>query len=106
MQFDQDLVAWITDYLTDRLQYVRLQHCLSDVVTSNTGTPQGAVLSLFLFTLYTSDFCYNSQACHLERLSDDSSTVGCITDNREEEYREQIENFVGWCGSNHIGRIK
>lgn len=37
MQVDQDLVTWITDYLTERPQYVRLQGCLSDNVVSNTG---------------------------------------------------------------------
>ena len=102
MKVDPDMVAWISNYLTDRPQYVRLRHCLSDVVTSNTGTPQGTVLSPFLFSLYTSDFCYNSRACHLQKFSDDSSIVGCITDNREEEYRELVENFVGWCDGNHL----
>ncbi|KAK0134692.1 putative RNA-directed DNA polymerase from transposon BS [Merluccius polli] len=101
MQVDPDMVAWITNYLTDRPQYVMLRHCLSDV---------GTVLSPFLFTLYTSDFCYNSRTCHLQKFSDDSSIVGCITDNREEEYRELVENFVGWCDGNHLqlntGKIK
>ena len=60
VQVDQDLVAWITDYLTNRPQYERLQGCLSDMVTSNTGAPQGTVLSPFLFTLYTSDLCFDS----------------------------------------------
>ena len=61
MQVDQYLVAWITDYLTDRA-HVRLQGCLSDVVTSSTGIPQETVLSTFLFTLYTSDFWWTSNA--------------------------------------------
>ena len=95
MQVDPDLVAWITHYLTERLQSVRLRHCLSDVVISNTGTPQGTVLLSFLFTLYTSDFCYNSRTCHLRKFSDDSSIVGSITDTKEEEYSELVENFVG-----------
>ncbi|KAI3357209.1 hypothetical protein L3Q82_015668 [Scortum barcoo] len=52
------LVAWITDYLTGRPQYVRLGDCRSDTVASSTGAPQGTVLSPVLFTLYTSDFQY------------------------------------------------
>ena len=50
MQVDPDLVAWITNHLTDRPQSVSLRHCWSDVVTSSTATPQGTVLSPFLFT--------------------------------------------------------
>ncbi|KAI3358764.1 hypothetical protein L3Q82_014727, partial [Scortum barcoo] len=47
------LAAWVTNYLTDRPQFVRLQDCVSDVVVCSTGAPQGTVLSPFLFTLYT-----------------------------------------------------
>lgn len=49
MQVDASLVL---DYLTGRLQYVRLQHCMSDQVISNTGTTGS------LFTLYTTDISH------------------------------------------------
>lgn len=52
MQVDVHLVSWIVYYLTGRPQYVRLQSCVSDTVISNTGAPQGTILSPFLFTLY------------------------------------------------------
>ncbi|KAI3365706.1 hypothetical protein L3Q82_010151, partial [Scortum barcoo] len=55
---------------------------LSDVVVSDTGAPQGTVLSPFLFTLYTTDFQYNSESCHLQKFSDDSAVVGCIREGR------------------------
>ena len=38
----------------------------------------------------------------MQEFSDDSSIVGCITDKKEEEYRELIENFVWWCGRKHF----
>ncbi|KAJ8412172.1 hypothetical protein AAFF_G00144390, partial [Aldrovandia affinis] len=102
MQVDQDLVAWITDYLTGRPQYVRLQGSLSEVVMSNTGAPQGTVLSPFLFTLYTTDFSHNSGACHLQKFSDDSTIVGCISEDDEEEYRGVVRSFVSWAEENHL----
>lgn len=76
MQVDAPLVSWMIDYLTGRPQYVRLQSCVSDRVVSNTGAPQGTVLSPFLFTLYTTDFSYRSESCHLQKFSDDSAIVG------------------------------
>ncbi|KAJ8010041.1 hypothetical protein DPEC_G00070860 [Dallia pectoralis] len=96
MQMDLDIVAWITDYLTDRPQFVRLQSSLSDVADSNTGSPQGTVLSPCLFTLYTSDFRYNSGTCHLQKFADDSSIVGCITEDNYEEYSGLVQSFVRW----------
>jgi len=50
MQADAPLAAWITNYLTSRPQYVRLQSNMSDTILSNTGAAQGTVLSPFLFT--------------------------------------------------------
>ena len=87
---------------TLRPQYVRLQGCRSDILMGSTGVPQGTVLSPFLFTIYTSDFCFRSGTCHLQKFSDDSSIVGCITDDNDEEYRGVVENFISWAGENHL----
>ncbi|KAI3352397.1 hypothetical protein L3Q82_005355 [Scortum barcoo] len=75
---------------------------LSDVVVSDTGAPQGTVLSPFLFTLYTTDFQYNSESCHLQKFSDDSAVVGCIREGEEGEYRTLVDNFVEWSKWNHL----
>ena len=56
MGVDACLVAWISSYLTDRLQHVRLKDITSDTVVSSIGAPQGSVLSPLLFTLNTADF--------------------------------------------------
>src|SRR4029434_3547482 len=37
------LVSWITDYLTERPQFVRLKDCVSETVLCSTGAPQGTV---------------------------------------------------------------
>ncbi|KAJ0028904.1 hypothetical protein NQD34_003901 [Periophthalmus magnuspinnatus] len=102
MQVDDSLVSWIVDYLTGRPQYVRLQGCVSDRVVSNTGAPQGTVLSPFLFTLYTTDFSYCSETCHLQKFSDDSAVVECISGGDEREYRTVVDNFVTWSEKNHL----
>ena len=102
MHVDHNTVAWITDYLTLRPQYVRLQGCRSDTLMGSTGVPQGTVLSPFLFTIYTSDFSFRSATCHLQKFSDDSSIVGCITEDRDEEYRAVVENFIRWADQNHL----
>ncbi|KAI2649597.1 RNA-directed DNA polymerase from mobile element jockey [Labeo rohita] len=102
MQVDAPLVSWMVDYLTGRPQYVRLQSCMSDRLISNTGAPQGTVLSPFLFTLYTTDFDYRTETCHLQKFSDDSAVVGCITGGDEREYRAVVDNFVTWSESNHL----
>ncbi|XP_060897819.1 uncharacterized protein LOC132977298 [Labrus mixtus] len=102
MQVDTTTTSWIMDYLTDRPQFVRLGRSVSERAVSGIGAPQGTVLSPFLFTLYTSDFQYNSEACHLQKFSDDTAVVGCISGGEETEYRMLVDNFVAWSGKNHL----
>ena len=78
------LAAWTTDYLTNRPQHVRLHDCVSDVVICGTGAPQGTVLSLFLFKLYTSDFSYNMDSCHLQKFSNDTTIVAHVTEGNNQ----------------------
>ncbi|KAI3364622.1 hypothetical protein L3Q82_011403 [Scortum barcoo] len=68
----------------------------------HTDPGQGTVLSPFLFILYISDFRFSSQSCHLQKFSDDSAIVGCISRGQEEEYRSVVDRFVEWCGLNHL----
>ena len=45
----------IRDFLTNRPQVVRIGDGTSSTLILTTGTPQGCVLSLTLFTLFTHD---------------------------------------------------
>jgi ribonuclease HI len=46
-----NLLAWVADYLTDRRGYVTFQGHKSDTHVFQNGTPQGAVISPFLFNI-------------------------------------------------------
>ncbi|KAK3557870.1 hypothetical protein QTP86_003271 [Hemibagrus guttatus] len=49
------ICQWITNFLTDRQQLVKLGKFMSNSCTTSTGAPQGCVLSPLLFSLYTND---------------------------------------------------
>ena len=49
------LVLWIVNFLVERTQKVHFMNSVSSSMTTSTGSPQGTLLSLFLFTLYTND---------------------------------------------------
>ncbi|KAI2646744.1 putative RNA-directed DNA polymerase from transposon BS [Labeo rohita] len=50
------ICQWITSFLTDRQQLVRLGKLTSGTRTISTGAPQGCILSPLLFSLYT-NYC-------------------------------------------------
>ena len=49
------LIHLLHNFLSDRRQAVRVGTTTSPTLTSNTGAPQGCVLSPFLYTLYSND---------------------------------------------------
>lgn len=48
-------------------------------------------------SLCASDFEYNSDPYHIQKFSDDTAIIGCISDGNDQEY---INDFVGWCETN------
>ena len=96
---DASTVTWITDYLTNRPQYERLNGCVSDqVVSSTTGD---CALTSPLPSVHLR-LPVQSESCHLQKYSDDSAVVECISDGQETEYRQLVDCFVAWCGNNHL----
>ena len=94
MKLPSSVISWIFDYLTNKLQYVRLNGVLSSAICTNTGAPHGTVLSPFLFSLYTADCRSTDELCPLVKFVDDTELVGKISNDEDTLYYRQIENFV------------
>ena len=102
MKLPSSVISWIFDYLTNRLQYLRLNGVLSSVICTNTGAPQGTVLAPFLFSLYTADCRNTDESCPVVKFADDTELVGEISDDENALYHKQIENFVNCCDKNYL----
>ncbi|KAJ0006380.1 hypothetical protein NQD34_013653 [Periophthalmus magnuspinnatus] len=86
---------WITDFLTDRRQRVRLGKNVSDTRTISTGAPQGCVPSPLLFSLYTNCCTSSHDSVKLVKFADDTTLIGLISDSDESAYRRG--RWTGWC---------
>jgi hypothetical protein len=99
MNVNSRLILWIQDFLSERPQYVKVNnHCSSTLVT-NTGAPQGCVLSPTLFTLYTNDCTTTDVNSRLFKYADDTALVSQCTNN-DARYRQEVKNFTTWCNIN------
>src|SRR4029434_110081 len=96
------ICRWITDFLSDRRQHVRLGKHVSDPRTISTGSPQGCVLSPLLFSLYTNSCTSSHQSVKLLKFADDTTLIGLISVGEESAYRWEIDNLVTWCGQNNL----
>ncbi|KAK3548293.1 hypothetical protein QTP70_009090 [Hemibagrus guttatus] len=81
------MCSWITDFLTDRRQFVRLGMHVSDLEYISTGFPQGCVLSPLLFSLYTNSCTSGHQSVKLLKFADDTKLISLIFDGDESAYR-------------------
>ena len=93
---------WITNFLTDRKQQVRMGNITSSTRTVSTGAPQGCVLSPLLFSLYTNDCTSRDPSVKLLKFADDTTVIGLIRDGDESAYRREVERLVCWCSQNNL----
>ena len=68
----------------------------------NTGTPQGCVLSLLLYSLFTSDCVSHHSSVQLVKFADDTPLEGLVMNSDESEYRHEVNRLVPWCDNNNL----
>ncbi|KAK3567676.1 hypothetical protein QTP86_020607, partial [Hemibagrus guttatus] len=96
------ICQWITSFLTDRHQLVKLGKFTSYSRTTSTGAPQGCVLSPLLFSLYTNDCTSTDPSVKLLKFTEDTTVIGLIQDGDESAYRQEIEQLAAWCSLNNL----
>ncbi len=96
------ICQWITSFLTDRQQLVRLEKFSSSTRTISTGAPQGCVLSPLLFSLYMNDCTSKDPSVKLLKFADDTTLIGLIQDGDDFAYRQEVKELAGWCSLNNL----
>ena len=81
---------------------VRIGDRTSSTLITNTGTPQGCVLSPLLFSLFTHDCAATHSSNLLVKFADDTTIVGLISNNDESSYREEVDTLTSWCRDNNL----
>ena len=98
------LFNWLTSYLTSRLQYTVLNGQRSSLCSVSSGVPQGSVLGLTLFTLYTSNLVASIQSGSVYMYADDT-TVYCIGKTIDEvsaALNQSLKELYAWCVNNWL----
>ena len=90
-------ILCVLNYLTDWPQFVKSGSELSNFMLTKSGTPQGTVLSPFLFSLHTADCRSSHDSCPIDKFADDTGLTGLITNDDDSHYRQEVDRFVDWC---------
>ena len=71
LHVNSNLVLWIRDFLRDRPQRASVNGYMSEDAVLNSGSLQGCVLSLMLFSIYTNHMNLQTAVISLLKLADD-----------------------------------
>ena len=65
----------LRNYLTDRKQFVSFENCNSDLLSIETGVPQGSILVPLLFLIYINDMHLASNLFNFIFFADDTTLI-------------------------------
>ena len=98
------VIKWITSFLSNRKQRVRLQSCFSEFANVLSGIPQGSILGPILFLIYINDLldvCTNNSALYV--YADDAKLfkhVFNLNDTNSLQY--DVNNICDWIKNAHL----
>ncbi len=98
---DDILIRWISDYLGDREQRVKLGLELSTWLKLNGAVPQGSCLGPLCFIIYISDMNINADIM-THKYIDDITVTECLGDIRETQMQSVIDSIGTWSSTNNM----
>ena len=97
----QKFVDWSSSYLTDRVQNVRIDSCISKDIIVHSGVPQGSIIGPILFTCFVND-CPISD-CFYAMYADDLKFCRQINGIEDSHLlQSSLTELVTWCQTNQM----
>ena len=91
MKLPSSVISWIFDYLTSKLQYVRLNGLLPSAIRRNWCTSRYSFITdPFCLRLRRGADCRSTdESCPLVKFADDTELVGKISNHEDAIYHKQ-----------------
>ena len=99
-----NILKWFESYLTDISQYVAYDGSNSDTSFLECGVPQGSILGLHPFIIFTNDIFNVSELLFTVIYADDTCVIlgGKDLDNRITCLNNELKNITTWLKANKL----
>ena len=96
----QSLICWISSYLENRLQFVKIGSVCSQPLGITSGVPQGSILGPFLFSMVMGSLKIQDENCCVIKFADDITVSVPIFKNSENNHIMKLHNTIkNWSSS-------
>ena len=96
----ENLLNWLTDYLSNRKFCVRINDAVSDTIEQISGVPEGSVLGPICFVLYINDLPDNVTYSTCKMYADDVKLYCIYSDNKDcKKLQTDINNIANWAAN-------
>lgn len=93
------IINWISSYLINRKQFVRIDEDCSQSLPVSSGVPQGSVLGPLLFLVYVNDIvAVITEPVQIRLFADDCVLFNVITSREDQSVlNSNLHNIYNWC---------
>jgi len=104
MRFDlpHEAVCWISNFLSDRYQRVKVKGRESSWKRVISGVPQGSVLGPILFCAFIDSFHSLSENSTIYKYADDIHIVHFVRKSEDDKLQQEYDNILNWSSSNML----
>ena len=94
---------WLQAYLSTRFQFVSINNCYSDLLSVESGVPQGSILGPLLFIMFMNDLPNSITDSEALLFADDTKCFRHIkTPPGEQLLQRDIDNLFSWSTSSNL----
>ena len=104
LNLHQNIIQWISSYLTDREQRTLVNNTLSSSLSVRQGVPQGSVLGPLFYIIYSNDIEDNIKNSGFAFYADDTVIFSKKKDlaQAETDLQTDLDSITKWCNTNKI----
>lgn len=94
---------WFQAYLSNRLQYVSVNNCSSDLLSVESGVPQGSILGPLLFIIFMNDLPNVISDSESLLFADDTKCFRHIRTSPDQQLlQHDLDNLLSWSTSSNL----